>query len=63
MLRNHSPLLNSLNLSDRDLVKSHLAAKLNGYVGGFGNIDDFEKVGFPVVFWWMHWVGNAKRKL
>ena len=44
MLRSHGSLLQSLRLSDREILKSHIAAKLNGYVGGFGNLGDFEKV-------------------
>ena len=44
MLRSHRTLLQSLRLSEREILKSHIAAKLNGYVGGFGNLSDFEKV-------------------
>jgi len=42
MLRNHKGLLQSLALSDKQLVKSHVAARLNGYVGMFGSLSDWE---------------------
>lgn len=43
MLRQHRSLLKSLNLSPKDMIKSHTAARLNGYVAGFGKKASFEK--------------------
>lgn len=42
MLRQHPLLLRSLGLNDEELKKSRIAARLNGYVGGFGSIKSFE---------------------
>lgn len=42
MLRQHSLLLKSLGLNDEELKKSRVAARLNGYVGGFGSMKSFE---------------------
>ena len=42
MLRQRSSLLKSLGLNDEELKKSHVAARLNGYVGGFGSLKSFE---------------------
>lgn len=42
MLRQHPLLLNSLGLNDEELKKSRVAARLNGYVGGYGSIKSFE---------------------
>ncbi|CAH1779891.1 unnamed protein product [Owenia fusiformis] len=50
MLRNSRDLFDSLGLDGEDLVKSHAAARANGYVAGFGKLQDFnnefEKVGY-----------------
>ncbi|PIK58701.1 putative peptide methionine sulfoxide reductase-like [Apostichopus japonicus] len=43
MLRQHRSLLQSLNFAPKELIKSHSAARLNGYVAGFGKKDNFEK--------------------
>jgi len=43
MLRQHSVLLKSLPLVDSTLARHHLATRLNGYVGGFGSQEAFEK--------------------
>ncbi|OWF39648.1 Peptide methionine sulfoxide reductase [Mizuhopecten yessoensis] len=43
MLRQHKDFLNKLNLSDEDIVTSHVAARLNGYVGGFGSLEQFDQ--------------------
>jgi len=42
MLRQDHQLLSALKLSDEELIKSTAAAKLNGYVRGFGTMADFE---------------------
>jgi len=42
MLRQEHQLLSALKLSDEELIKSTTAAKLNGYVRGFGTLADFE---------------------
>lgn len=43
MLRQHSNLLKSLGLDEEELITSHVAAKLNGYVAGNGSAAQFEK--------------------
>ncbi|KAL3860551.1 hypothetical protein ACJMK2_010667 [Sinanodonta woodiana] len=42
-LRQHPELLQKLALDDRQLIKSKVAAKLNGYMGDSGTLEDFEK--------------------
>lgn len=42
MLRQRPSLLKSLGLNDEELKKSRVAARLNGYVGGFGSLKSFE---------------------
>lgn len=42
MLRQRPTLLRSLGLNDEKLKKSRVAARLNGYVGGFGSLKSFE---------------------
>lgn len=42
MLRRRPTLLKSLGLNDEELKKSRVAARLNGYVGGFGSLKSFE---------------------
>ena len=42
MLRQRPSLLRSLGLNDEELKKSRVAARLNGYVGGFGSLKSFE---------------------
>lgn len=44
MLRQERQLLSALKLSDAELIKSTTAAKLNGYGGGFGTLENFEAV-------------------
>jgi len=42
LLQHHPWLLESLDIHPGDnLIKSHVAARLNGYIGGYGNIKDF----------------------
>lgn len=41
-LRHHSFLLDSLHLNDSSLLESHLAARLNGWLSGYGTISQFE---------------------
>jgi len=43
MLRQHYNLFKSLGLSDKALVSSHTAARLNGFVAGYGGLAAFEK--------------------
>jgi len=40
MLRKHKSLINSLGLNDKQLISSHIAARINGYIGGFGTIQN-----------------------
>lgn len=42
MLRQRPTLLKSLGLNDEELKKSRVAARLNGYVGGFGSLKSFQ---------------------
>jgi len=44
MLRQHLPYLKGFELSDEDLVTSGEAAKLNGFLGGFGDVQTFDKI-------------------
>ncbi|XP_064640450.1 peptide methionine sulfoxide reductase-like [Lineus longissimus] len=43
LLRQHPSLFNSLRLGDEDLIKSHIAARLNGYIGGYGQMHQFAR--------------------
>ena len=42
MLRQHPDLLKSLSLSSKQVVSSHVATRLNGYVAGMGMLKNFE---------------------
>lgn len=39
----HPSLVESLGLKGKDFITSHVAARLNGYIGRFGTMADFEK--------------------
>lgn len=43
LLRQQNDVLSALGLTDKELITSHVAARLNGYVGGHGNVDSLEK--------------------
>ena len=43
LLRQNQGILRALKLSDKELIKSTVAARLNGYCGGFGKLSDLEK--------------------
>ncbi|KAH3778383.1 hypothetical protein DPMN_179839 [Dreissena polymorpha] len=43
ILRQHPTILDKLGLSDSELVQSSVACRLNGYLEGFGCLDDFNK--------------------
>lgn len=43
MLRQHRSLFHSMNFAPKELIKSHAAARLNGYVAGFGKRSNFEE--------------------
>lgn len=43
ILRQHRDILDSLHLTDEELILSPLACKFNGYLGGYGNFEDFLK--------------------
>ncbi|XP_062517312.1 peptide methionine sulfoxide reductase-like [Corticium candelabrum] len=43
ILRQNSQILHELNLSDADLMTSHIAARLNGYLGGHGTQDQLQR--------------------
>ncbi|XP_015769672.1 PREDICTED: peptide methionine sulfoxide reductase-like, partial [Acropora digitifera] len=42
LLRQHPTLLRSLGLNSIELLSSVVAARLNGYVGGYGSLKKFE---------------------
>ena len=44
MLRQKGNIINRLGLSNSKLITSYVACKLNGYVGGFGSLKQFEEV-------------------
>lgn len=39
----HKALFRSLNLSNKELIASHVASRLNGYVGGYGTLEGFNE--------------------
>lgn len=39
----HKALFRSLNLSNKELITSHVAARLNGYVCGYGSLEVFNE--------------------
>lgn len=43
LLRQHPDLLQSLKLNNKELIHSFVAARLNGYVGRFGTLSEFQK--------------------
>ncbi|XP_011403212.1 PREDICTED: peptide methionine sulfoxide reductase-like, partial [Amphimedon queenslandica] len=43
LLRQQRDILQALNLTDEELIKSHIACRLNGYCGGYGKMDELEK--------------------
>ncbi|XP_006812284.1 peptide methionine sulfoxide reductase-like [Saccoglossus kowalevskii] len=43
LLRNNRGLFASLNLSAKEILNSHVATRLNGYVGGYGMLEQFNK--------------------
>ena len=43
LLRQQSDVLTALDLSDKDLVTSQVATRLNGYCGGHGSLDALEE--------------------
>lgn len=42
LLRQKPSLLKSLGLNGVELINSFVAARLNGYMGGYGSLKDFE---------------------
>ena len=42
LLRQQGDVMSALNLSDKDLVTSHVATRLNGYCGGYGSLEALE---------------------
>ena len=42
LLQRHPWLLQALDIDPEDLVENHVAARLNGYVGGYGKASAFE---------------------
>ena len=43
LLRQQRDVLRGLNLTDEELINSHTAARLNGYCGGHGTLQNLEK--------------------
>ena len=44
ILRQHSHILDGLNLSDKELIRSKAACRLNGYLGGYGSSESYIEV-------------------
>jgi len=42
LLQQHPWLLTSLDIDPDDMIKSHVAARLNGYIGGYGKTSNFD---------------------
>ena len=42
-LREHIRFYDSLRLTDPQLIKSHLATRITGYIYGYGTAQDFEE--------------------
>ena len=46
MLQHHPWLLESLDINPGEqLISSHVAARINGYIGGYGKVQDFNAEG------------------
>lgn len=44
LLQRHPALVNALDVDPgEDLIRSHVAARINGYVGGYGTVARFDK--------------------
>lgn len=43
LLRQNREILRALKLSDKELIASTVAARINGYCGGYGKLSDLEK--------------------
>ena len=43
LLQTHPTLVHALGLNGDGIIRSKIAARLNGYVGGYGLLDEFYK--------------------
>jgi len=43
ILKHHPALMNHLDIDPDDITDSHVCTRLNGYVAGYGNLQEFEK--------------------
>ena len=43
LLRQQRDILRELNLTDSELITSHVACRLNGFCGGYGTINSYDK--------------------
>lgn len=44
LLQRHPHLVTALDVDPgEDLIKNHVAARINGYIGGFGSVANFDK--------------------
>ena len=43
LLRQQREIVRGLGLSDAELITSHAACRLNGYVGGYGKLEDLKQ--------------------
>ncbi|KAK8750137.1 hypothetical protein OTU49_015259 [Cherax quadricarinatus] len=44
LLQRHPALVNSLDIDPgEELIRSHVAARINGYIGGYGTVAEFDK--------------------
>ncbi|XP_069182066.1 peptide methionine sulfoxide reductase [Procambarus clarkii] len=54
LLQRHPVLMNALDIDPGDdLIDNHVAARINGYVGGYGTVPQFDKE-------WHQWGINEK---
>ena len=43
LLRQQRDILSALNMSDEEIITSHVACRINGYCGGYGKLQELEK--------------------
>ena len=43
LLRQQRDILQALDLTEEELIKSHAACRINGYCGGYGKMEELEK--------------------
>lgn len=43
LLRQQRDVLKALNLTEQEIVTSHIATRLNGYCGGYGSLEALDR--------------------